>query len=58
MREYDSFEEACQDEDLDLRIVWRCDCCGNEREEPPGCNEGGPCTCGGTYEESGQSYNA
>ena len=57
MREYDSYEEACQDPDLDLRVIWKCDLCGHEREEPPNCNEGGFCVCGGQYLWNGESYN-
>ena len=42
----------------DLMIVWTCDKCGDEREEPPGCNEGGTCSCGGRWQESGETYPA
>lgn len=42
----------------DLRIIWECDKCGNQNEEPPGCNEGGPCHCGGNYYAVGESYDA
>ena len=58
MREYESREEAERDPDLNLQIVWKCDRCGDEREEPPGCNEGGQCSCGGTFQQAGESYNA
>ena len=57
MREYKSGEEAEQDPELNLRIIWKCDQCGNEREDYPGCNEGGMCLCGGNYQQSGESYN-
>ena len=56
MREYDSFQDACEDEDLELMIIWQCTNCGKEREERPYCNEGGKCVCGGWYENVGQSY--
>lgn len=42
----------------DLLIIWKCDKCGNEQKNPPGYNEGGQCYCGGTYQESGESYLA
>jgi len=58
MREYDSYEDACRDPDLDLMIIWRCDSCGQEYEDRPGYNEGGIChRCGGTYQWAGESYN-
>lgn len=51
-------EEAERDPDLYLRIVWRCNKCGREREERAGYNEGGKCSCGGEYEEAGETYRA
>lgn len=42
----------------DVRIVWKCDSCGSIREEHPDCNEGGRCSCGGTYLYAGESYPA
>ena len=57
MREYDSFEDACNDPELGLMIVWKCDLCGAEREDYPGCNEGGECQCGGWWQQSGERYN-
>jgi hypothetical protein len=56
MRTYDSYEDACRDSELDLRIRWECDQCGRIREEPPGYNEGGECSCGGQFEYVGESY--
>lgn len=56
MRTYESREDAERDPDLDLRIIWKCDYCGNEREEPPGYNEGGSCYCGGTFFMAGETY--
>ena len=57
MREYKSREEAEQDPDLNLRIIWTCNKCGAEREEPPHCNEGGSCPCGGFFFQTGESYS-
>ncbi len=42
----------------DLKIIWKCDICGDEREDPPDCNEGGQCQCGGQWMKSGESYPA
>ena len=56
MREYASYEDACRDPDLDLQIIWRCNQCGDEREDRPGYNEGGACPCGGRYIKAGESY--
>ncbi len=58
MKEYGSREEAEQDQDLDLRIIWKCDKCAQEREDYPNCNEGGECHCGGTWHQVGESYAA
>lgn len=58
MREYESREAAERDQELDLRIVWKCNSCGDEREEYPGCNEDVQCFCGGTFQRAGESYNA
>jgi len=58
MREYNTREEAEQDPELGLMIIWKCDQCGKEREEYPYWNEGGSCYCGGTFFESGETYNA
>jgi hypothetical protein len=48
MREYESREAAENDPELDLQIIWKCNKCGEEREERPHWNEGGPCSCGGS----------
>ena len=40
----------------DLRMVWKCDRCGHEREDYPGVNEGGACSCGGCFKEAGETY--
>lgn len=41
----------------DLCIAWKCNRCGREREESPGCNEGGSCECGGQFNEAGETYS-
>lgn len=56
MRTYDSYEDACRDPELDLRVIWKCDRCHDEREDYPNCNEGGSCSCGGTWRRAGESY--
>lgn len=57
MREYKNYDEACEDRDLDLKILWECDECGDQRTDYPGCNEGGQCRCGGYYYKAGETYN-
>lgn len=57
MREYESREEAEQDQDLNLMTIWSCDKCGAEREDRPGYNEGGECCCGGNFQYAGESYS-
>lgn len=56
MREYATREEAEQDENLNLRIIWQCQKCKTEREDRPHWNEGGICICGGKWEKIGESY--
>ncbi|MCK4498964.1 hypothetical protein KAU11_00530 [Candidatus Babeliales bacterium] len=56
MKEYKTREEAEQDPELDLRIIWTCNKCGEEREEYPHYNEGGNCSCGGQFIQTGESY--
>lgn len=58
MREYQNYEDACRDRDLNLMIIYRCESCGNEREDVPNCNVGGNCECGGVWQKAGESYNA
>jgi hypothetical protein len=59
MREYSSREKAERDPELDLKIVYTCDKCGREREDYPYYNVGGVhYGCGGTWEQTGESYNA
>ena len=41
----------------DLMIIWKCNRCGEKREEPPDCNEGGFCECGGEWMRAGESYS-
>lgn len=45
-------------EEHDIMIIWKCDSCGHRRQDRPGWNEGGKCTCGGNYLEAGESYLA
>ena len=53
MRDYE------YDDGLDgLLIIWKCDQCGKEHEEPVGYNEGGRCMCGGRFVQTGESYPA
>ena len=56
MKEYESRDEAANDPDLDLRIIWKCDKCGQERTDRVGYNEGGKCYCGGMFYEAGELY--
>lgn len=42
----------------DLKIIWRCTICGDERESEPGVNDGGQCPCGGRWSNCGESYRA
>ena len=58
MREYKTREDAENDPDLNLMIIWSCNKCKTEREDRPGWNEGGKCYCGGIFEKVGESYNA
>ncbi len=54
--DYRYSEEAMEH---DLRIVWKCDICGQTRKDYPGCNaEGIHDGCGGNWRESGESYIA
>lgn len=52
----DDYRYSQEAQEHDLMIIWKCDKCGREREDYPGCNEGGFCHCGGTYREAGESY--
>ena len=58
MKEYATREEAEQDPHLELMIIWMCDKCKDEREDPPNCNVGGQCLCGGNWNKIGESYNS
>lgn len=53
--DYRYTEEAYE---RNLMIRWKCNKCGDEREDYPGINEGGTCHCGGEYIENGESYEA
>lgn len=55
-RYYDDYRYSDEAHSRDLRVIWKCDKCGNEREDYPGYNEGGQCHCGGEYREAGESY--
>ena len=55
MNDYRYSQEAQQ---ANLRIHWKCTNCGDEYEDSPGCNEGGQCSCGGCYQENGESYDS
>ncbi len=57
MREYQTRVEAENDPTLNLRLIWKCSECAAEREDYPNCNVGGQCSCGGEWEQCGESYN-
>ena len=57
MREYRTREDAEQDSNLDLKIIWTCNKCGEEKEEYSHHNEGNFCSCGGQFIQTGESYN-
>lgn len=42
----------------DVRQIWKCTRCGDEREEEPGFNDDAPCVCGGRWKYTGESYDA
>lgn len=52
----DDYRYSDEAQEHDLRIVWKCDSCGSKREDYPGYNEGGKCSCGGWYQEAGETY--
>lgn len=56
MRTYQTREDAERDPSLNLKIIWQCNKCRNEREDYPHWNEGGNCNCGGQWEKIGESY--
>ena len=56
MRTCDSYEDACLANDLDLRIIWKCDKCGEDREELPRYKEGGRHYCGGHFKYVGETH--
>ena len=59
MSDYDDYRYSDEAIERDLRIIWRCDKCGQQREDYPGCNEGGTHQgCGGNWQESGESYSS
>lgn len=42
----------------DLHIVWCCESCGREHEEPPGYDVESCRSCGGRMYQAGESYLA
>jgi len=54
---WDDYRHSEEAQDADLKIIWECNKCGHRREDYPGCNEGGECTCGGQYVECGETYS-
>ncbi|KKM68105.1 hypothetical protein LCGC14_1464190 [marine sediment metagenome] len=52
----DDYRYSEEAHEHDLKLVWKCDNCGQEREDYPGCNEGGRCECGGEFAEGGETY--
>ena len=58
MKEYRTREDAENDPELDLRIIYECNKCRSEREDYPNYNIGGKCHCGGTWIQVGERYNA
>lgn len=52
----EDYQHSQEAQDRDLMIIWKCSQCGKERQDYPGCNEGGQCSCGGIFIESGESY--
>lgn len=53
-----NFYDRTDGSERNLKIIWGCDQCGADREEYPDCNEGGQCSCGGTFQKMGESYLA
>ena len=57
--QYDDDHHYSQEaQEANLRLCWKCDNCGDEYEDQPGINEGGACSCGGTYLSNGESYDS
>ncbi len=52
----DDYRYSREAQERDLKIIWACDKCGNEREDYPGHNEGGNCECGGRWFACGETY--
>ena len=51
-----SFNEMCRDHDLQYH--YRCNECGREQTQSAYYDGSGPCSCGGTFEKTGESYDA
>jgi len=56
MKEYESYEDACRDAELDLKVIWKCWQCGHVYEDYPDYNEALECECGGQHVRAGESY--
>lgn len=57
MIDYSSREEAENDPGLNLRIIYKCNICGQEREEYPQYLVD-KCGCGGDYDRIAETYDA
>lgn len=55
--QWDDYRFTQEARDRDLKIIWQCDTCHRRHEDYPGFNEGGTCSCGGTFEQAGESYD-
>ena len=53
---WDDYRYSQEAQEAELRLHWKCDQCGDEYEDVPGCNEGGACRCGGQYQSNGESH--
>lgn len=54
---WDDYRYSQSARDADLKVIWKCSACRQEREDYPGFNEGGTHSgCGGEWESAGESY--
>ncbi len=58
MSNYDDYRYSQEARERNLKLIWRCSGCGQEREDYPGVNEGGSHYCGGEWLSAGESYEA
>lgn len=58
MRSYDDYRYSKKAQKANLMLIWECDKCDHERKDYPGINEGGRCSCGGTYQFAGEEYDS